>query len=100
MGRRSFLEGLRERFALIAPEWSGWGRLAWCLRQRRALRTPRSSVVWVRGPELAWASWGERRGLFEIDRMDGLAYLRALPARPGGPSILVPPAPAPQAEEA
>ena len=84
-GRRVSHAGLREWLALLAPQWSGWGRLVWCLRQRRALAHPRRAVVWVRGHELAWASWGERRGLFAIDRMDGLAYLRAAPV-PGGPT--------------
>ena len=79
-GSGSSRSGPRAWLALLAPEWSGWGRLVWCLRQRRALSGGRAGVIWVRGPELAWAAWGVRRGLFELARMDGLAYLRAAPA--------------------
>lgn len=53
-------------------------RGAWCREQRRHLGVPGSSVVWVRGEAVAWAEWGARRGYFEVQRLDGLSYLRAL----------------------
>ncbi len=81
---RRWMERLRERLSLLAPEWRGWERLAWCLRQRRALAGPDGKVVWVRGTEFAWASWGARHGLFAIERMDGLPYLHAVPASRAG----------------
>jgi len=37
-------------------------------------------VVWVRGDSLPWAEWGARHGYFEVQRMDGLPYLRLLGA--------------------
>jgi hypothetical protein len=53
-------------------------RAVWCRKQRRQLRVPGRSVVWVRGePAVQWAEWGARRGYFDVERMDGLAYLRA-----------------------
>ncbi len=55
-------------------------RGAWCRQQRRQLRVPGHSVVWVRGGAVAWAEWGARRGYFEVQRMDGLPYLCALGA--------------------
>jgi hypothetical protein len=72
-----WVEAVRERLSLLVPDWSGWARLAWCTRQRRALLGPAGKVVWVRGPELEWATWGARHGLFSIGRMDGLPYLQA-----------------------
>jgi hypothetical protein len=63
----------------------GWAldpiaRREWCRRQRRSLRIPGHFVVWVRRETMPWAEWGARRGYFELERMDGLAYLRALGA--------------------
>lgn len=55
-------------------------RGAWCRKQRRHLRAPGHSVVWVRGDVVAWAEWGASRGYFEMQRMDGLPYLRAVGA--------------------
>jgi hypothetical protein len=68
------------RVHLVRPVWDLLARGAWCRRQRRHLRLPGHSVVWVRGPAVPWAEWGARRGYFDIERMDGLAYLRALGA--------------------
>lgn len=82
MSVRSFFATVRERLTVLAPQWSGWSRLAWCLRQKRALTGPDRAAVWVRSPELSWAIWGARHGLFEVARMDGLAYLRALTVEP------------------
>jgi hypothetical protein len=55
-------------------------RGAWCRKQRRYLRVPGHSVVWIRGEAVRWAAWGERHGYFEVQQMDGLSYLRALGA--------------------
>jgi hypothetical protein len=55
-------------------------RFAWCRKQRRHLGVPGHSVVWIRGDALPWAEWGERHGYFEVERMDGLPYLRPLVA--------------------
>ncbi|ACG71626.1 hypothetical protein AnaeK_0384 [Anaeromyxobacter sp. K] len=84
---RRWMERVRERVALLAPEWTGWARLAWCIRQRRVLAGSAGKVVWVRGAELAWASWGARHGLFAIERMDGLPYLHAGPPSGTGPAV-------------
>jgi hypothetical protein len=70
----------RARELLVRPIWDLVARGSWCRRQRRHLRDPRHSVVWVRGPDVLWAEWGARRGYFDVERMDGLAYLRALGA--------------------
>lgn len=51
-------------------------RGAWCRKQRRHLRSAGGSVVWVRGDALPWARWGARHGFFDVELMDGLAYLR------------------------
>jgi hypothetical protein len=59
------------------------GRGAWCRKQRRHLGVPGHSVVWVRGDALPWAEWGARQGYFEVQRMDGLPYLRAVDAPVG-----------------
>jgi hypothetical protein len=69
---------------LLAALWTlaSGSRGAWCRKQRRRLRTPGSSVVWVRGAAVAWAEWGARRGYFEVQYMDGLAYLRPLATSP------------------
>jgi hypothetical protein len=65
---------------LFGSTWSPFARGAWCRKQRRYLRVPGNSVVWVRGDAVPWAEWGARRGYFEVEHMDGLAYLRALVA--------------------
>lgn len=84
MAKRSWIDAARERLTLLSSGWSGWARVAWCLRQQRALAGTDGKVVWVRGPELEWATWGARRGLFAIERMDGLSYLHE--AAPPGPA--------------
>jgi hypothetical protein len=75
MGRRRWIDAVRERLSLLAPGRGGWARLAWCIRQQRALTGRAGKVVWVRAAELGWATWGAGHGLFAIERMDGLAYL-------------------------
>lgn len=55
-------------------------RREWCSRQRQSLRIPGHFVVWVRKETMAWAEWGAERGYFELERMDGLVYLRGLGA--------------------
>jgi hypothetical protein len=65
---------------LFGSAWGPFGRGAWCRKQRRRLRAPGHSVVWVRGDAVPWAEWGARHGYFEVQRMSGLAYLRALGA--------------------
>ncbi len=77
MGTRRWLDDVRERLSLLMPGRGGWARLAWCIRQQRALAGSAGSVVWVRAAELGWATWGAGHGLFAIGRMDGLAYLHA-----------------------
>jgi hypothetical protein len=71
------------RSQLSGSSWNPLARLAWCRKQRRDLGRPGHSVVWLRGGALSWADWGERRGYFEVARMDGLPYLRAL----GAPTV-------------
>jgi hypothetical protein len=70
----AILAGVRSLFG------GGFARGAWCREQRRHLRLPGHSVVWVRGEAVPWAEWGARQGYFEVQRMDGLPYLRALGA--------------------
>ena len=65
---------------LFGGGWAPLARGAWCRKQRRHLRVAGHSVVWVRGDAVPWAEWGARRGYFEVQRMDGLPYLRALGA--------------------
>jgi hypothetical protein len=65
---------------LFGSAWGPFARGAWCRKQRRHLRVPGHSVVWVRGDAVPWAEWGARRGYFEVQQMDGLSYLRALGA--------------------
>jgi hypothetical protein len=65
------------RNQLFGWAWDPVARGAWCRKQRRHLRVPGHSAVWVRRDEVPWATWGERHGYFEVQRMDGLAYLRA-----------------------
>jgi hypothetical protein len=68
------------RGRLSGSRWDPTARNAWCRKQRRHLDVPGSSVVWVRGEALPWAEWGARHGYFEVQRMDGLPYLRAIGA--------------------
>jgi hypothetical protein len=77
----AFLAAVQDQ--LFGAAWGPLARGAWCRKQRRHLRVPGHSVVWVRGDALPWAEWGARRGYFEVQRMDGLPYLRAL----GAPSV-------------
>lgn len=70
------LEALRRH--LFGSAWDPFARGAWCRQQRRRLRAAGNPVVWVRGDAVAWAEWGARHGYFEVQRMDGLPYLRAL----------------------
>jgi hypothetical protein len=65
---------------LFGFAWGPLARGAWCRAQRRRLRVPGHSVVWVRGDAVPWADWGARHGYFDLQRMDGLPYLRALDA--------------------
>jgi hypothetical protein len=78
MSVTAFLAALQRHLA-VAP-WGPWARGAWCRKQRRQLRDPNRSVVWVRGDKVSWAEWGGRHGFFDVQYMDGLAYLRALGA--------------------
>jgi len=71
------LKGLLE---IAVPPWAPLARGVWCRQQRRRLRVPGHSVVWVRGDKVPWAVWGGRRGFFDLQYMDGLPYLRALGA--------------------
>jgi hypothetical protein len=64
----------------LVPASGPLARSVWCRKQRRRLRVPGHSVVWVRGQEVPWAKWGARRGFFDVQYMDGLPYLRALGA--------------------
>jgi hypothetical protein len=75
---RQIVEAAREH--LVRPVWDLFARRAWCRKQRRELGIRGHSVVWVRGAVVPWAEWGARRGYFEVERMDGLPYLRALGA--------------------
>jgi hypothetical protein len=72
------LEAIRK--TLSGAAWGPLARGAWCRKQRRHLSIPGHSVVWVRGDAVPWAEWGAGRGYFELGRMDGLSYLRALGA--------------------
>ena len=74
----AFLVAVRTQ--LFGSAWDPLARLAWCRQQRRRLGVPGQAVLWIRGAALPWAEWGERHGYFEVERMDGLPYLRALPA--------------------
>ena len=65
---------------LFGSAWIPARRGAWCRKQRRHLGVPGNSVVWVRGEAVPWAEWGASRGYFEVQRMDGLSYLRAVGA--------------------
>jgi hypothetical protein len=62
---------------LFGSACNPFARSVWCREQRRRLRVPGHSVVWIRGDVLSWAEWGARRGYFEVQQMDGLSYLRA-----------------------
>ena len=74
----AFLAAVRTN--LFGPVWRPLERGAWCRRQRRHLRVPGHSVVWVRGEAVPWAAWGAHRGYFEVQHMDGIPYLCALDA--------------------
>ncbi len=71
---------LAVRRHLFGSSWNPLARAAWCRSQRRRLRVPGSSVVWVRAESVAWAEWGASHGYFEVQQMDGISYLRALGA--------------------
>jgi hypothetical protein len=81
MTMSSFLTAVRR--LLFGWSWGALARGAWCRKQRRHLRVPGHSVVWVRGDAVPWAAWGARHGYFEVLHMDGLPYLRALGAPVG-----------------
>ncbi len=78
MTMSAFLAAVRKH--LVGPAWNPLVRGAWCRQQRRHLRVPGHPVVWVRGGAVPWAEWGARRGYFEVQRMDGLPYLREVGA--------------------
>lgn len=71
----AILDGLR--MALFGSAWDLVARTAWCRKQRRRLGLPGHSVVWIRGDAVRWAEWGSRHGYFEVQHLDGLAYLIA-----------------------
>jgi hypothetical protein len=75
---KAALEAVRKH--LLGGAFNPLMRTAWCRKQRRQLRMPGGSVVWVKAHAVPWAEWGARRGYFDVERMDGLAYLRALGA--------------------
>ncbi len=55
--------------------WIPGARGSWCRAQRRRLRE-RNSVVWVRdAAAVPWAVWGGKHGYFDVQYMDGIAYL-------------------------
>jgi hypothetical protein len=72
----TIVEAVRKH--LFGAAWNPLARVSWCREQRRHLRVPGHSVVWVRGDALPWAEWGASRGYFEVQRMDGLPYLSPL----------------------
>lgn len=75
----ALLDTIRERALDVLRTWGPGARGSWCRAQRRRL-AERRSVVWVRGaPAISWAEWGGRHGYFDVDYMDGIAYLRPLP---------------------
>ena len=80
MSTRAFLAAIGSRLTDAMRTWAPGARGAWCRSQRRRLRSSHGSVVWVRGAAVGWAEWGARRGYFEVQYMDGLAYLRSPPA--------------------
>lgn len=77
----AFLAAVRSN--LFGAAFDPLSRGAWCRRQRHQLGVPGHSVIWVRGETLPWAEWGARHGYFEVLRMDGLPYLRAV----GAPTV-------------
>ncbi len=79
MNISAFLAAVRRHLLALAGG-RPLARGAWCRKQRRHLRVPGHSVVWVRGDAVPWADWGARRGYFEVQHMNGLTYLRALGA--------------------
>ncbi|HUL59325.1 MAG TPA: hypothetical protein VLU43_08635 [Anaeromyxobacteraceae bacterium] len=80
MSEPAIVTKLLGRLQKAIPAWQGWARRAWCQEQRRRLTGAGRSVVWVRGDKEPWAQWGARHGFFDVERMDGLPYLRALGA--------------------
>jgi len=76
----AFLAAVQRHLVDAIRTWGPWTRGAWCRKQRRHLRARGGQVVWVRGDAVSWAEWGARRGYFEMQYMDGLAYLRTLGA--------------------
>jgi len=72
----SFIAALRTQ--LLGSAWDPLARFAWCRQQRRLLGVPGHAVIWIRGAAGPWAAWGEHHGYFEVERMDGLPYLRAI----------------------
>ncbi len=76
---RSILGGLLSavRQTLFGSAFDPAARLEWCRSQRRRLGAAGGSVVWVNRDAVPWAEWGAGRGYFLLERMDGLAYLRA-----------------------
>jgi hypothetical protein len=75
----TFVAALRR--GLLGAAWCPGARSGWCRAQRQRLRTPGHFVVWVRRESMPWAKWGARHGYFELEWMDGLAYLRASRSR-------------------
>lgn len=78
MAFSELLAAVRSQFG--GSGWNPLARAVWCRKQRLHLAVPGHAVVWVRGATLPWAEWGARRGYFEVQRMDGLSYLRAIGA--------------------
>ena len=68
------------RTHLLGSALDPLARLTWCRKQRRLLGIPGHAVIWIRDGSAPWAAWGERHGYFEVERMDGLPYLRAVAA--------------------
>ncbi len=81
MNLTAFLAAVRDQ--LFGSAWAPLARFAWCRKQRRHLGVPGHAVVWIRGAALPWAEWGARHGYFEVQRMDGLPYLRAIGTEAG-----------------
>ena len=77
------LSELQRRLTDAVQTWAPGTRGAWCRKQRRHLGERGGQVVWVRGESVEWAEWGARHGYFEVQYMDGLAYLRAV----GAPTV-------------
>lgn len=65
------------RRALVGSAPDAAARAEWCRSQRERLGLAGGAVVWVHRDAVAWAEWGAGQGYFLLERMDGLAYLRA-----------------------